>query len=64
MNSSGLRPGLMLNDDEAGAHVRGYHDLTLLTELLLLWRLDSTKYPEIAYLAGQINLTPQLSGVS
>jgi hypothetical protein len=64
MNSSGLRPGLMFNDDAAGAHVRAYHDLTLLTELLLLWHLDSTKYPEIAYLAGQINLTPQLSGVS
>jgi hypothetical protein len=54
----------MFNDDAAGAHVRAYHDLTLLTELLLLWHLDSTKYPEIAYLAGQINLTPQLSGVS
>jgi hypothetical protein len=61
--SAGLRPGLMLNDEAAGAAVRAYHDLARLTELLLLWRLDSIKYPEIAYLAKQIELTPQ-SGVS
>ena len=64
MNSASLRPGLMLNDEAAGAHARAYHDLARLTELLLLWRLDSTKYPEIAYLAGQINLTPYMSEVS
>ena len=64
MYSAGLRPGRMLNDEAAGAHVGAYHDLARLVELLLLWRLDSIKYPEIAYLAGQINLTPQLSRVS
>jgi hypothetical protein len=53
----------MLNDEAAGADVRAYHDLARLTELLLPWRLDSIKYPEIAYLAKQIELTPQ-SGVS
>ena len=45
------------------AHVVAYHDLSRLVELLLLWRLDSPAYPEISYLAGQIALTPQLSGV-
>jgi hypothetical protein len=43
--------------------VRAYHDLTRLAELLLLWNLDGAdrkiKYPEIAYLAEQIKLTPQ-----
>jgi hypothetical protein len=63
MNSSALRPGLMLNDGGPGAHVGACHDLAMLAELLLLWRLDSTKYPEIAYLAGQINFTPHLSEV-
>jgi hypothetical protein len=62
MNSAGLRPGRMLNDTAASPHVLAHHDLARLTELLLLWRMDSTKYPEIAYLAGQISLTPT-SGV-
>jgi hypothetical protein len=60
---SGLRPGLMVNDGAASARVRAYHDLTRLAELLLLWNLDGAdrkiKYPEIAYLAEQIKLTPQ-----
>jgi hypothetical protein len=59
-----LRPGRMINDGAASPHVLAYHDLSRLTELLLLWRLDSIKYPEISYLARQIDLTPQLSGVS
>ncbi len=62
MYAAGLRPGRMINDGAASAHVLAYHDLSRLTELLLLWRLDSIKYPEISYLAGQINLTPRLSG--
>jgi hypothetical protein len=65
--SAGLRPGLMLNDAAAGADMRAYHDLARLTELLLLWRLDEhdadIKYPEIAYLARQIELTPQSRGI-
>jgi hypothetical protein len=64
MYAAGLRPGRMVNDGAASPHVLGYHDLSRLTELLLLWRLDSIKYPEIAYIAKQIDLTPQLPGVS
>jgi hypothetical protein len=63
MYTAGLRPGRMINDGAASPHVLAYHDLSRLTELLLLWRLDSPKYPEMSYLAGQIHLTPQLSGV-
>lgn len=63
MYSASLRPGRMVNDEASGVHVGAYHDLARLAELLLLWRLDSIKYPEIAYLAGQINLTPHMSGV-
>jgi hypothetical protein len=63
MYSAGLRPGRMVSVGAASAHVLAYHDLSRLTELLLLWRLDSIKYPEIEYLAKQIHLTPQLSGV-
>ena len=63
MYAAGLRPGRMVHDGGASAHVLGYHDLSRLTELLLLWRLDSIKYPEIAYVARQIDLTPQSSGV-
>lgn len=61
---SGLRPGRMLDDDPASPHVLAYHDLTRLIEILLLWNLDddadgpAIKYPEIAYLAEQISLTP------
>ena len=64
MYTAGLRPGRMVNDGAASPHVLAYHDLSRLTELLLLWRLDSPKYPEISYLAGQIDLTPQLSVVA
>lgn len=64
MYTAGLRPGRIINDGAASAHVLAYHDLSRLTELLLLWRLDAPAYPEISYLAGQIHLTPQLSGVS
>jgi hypothetical protein len=53
----------MVNDEAASAHVLAYHDLSRLTELLLLWRHADIKYPEIAYLAGHISLAPQLSGV-
>jgi hypothetical protein len=31
-----------------------------LIELLQLWRLDTIAYPEIAYLAALIQLTPHL----
>lgn len=57
---SGLRPGRILGDDAASPHVRSYHDLARLIELLLLWDLDNDadgpaiKHPEIAYLARQI----------
>ena len=63
MLSAGLRPGRMVNDGTASPHVLAHHDLSRLTELLLLWRRDSIAYPEIEYLAKQISLTPQLSGV-
>lgn len=53
-----LRPGRMLGDMPASAHARSYHDLARLMEMLLLWNLDETdneiKYPELAYLARQI----------
>ena len=61
--SAGLRPGQMVNEAGASAHVLAYQDLARLTELLLLWHHDSTKYPEIAYVARQIDLTPQQSRV-
>jgi hypothetical protein len=64
MSGAGLRPGRAYSDGAASAHVWAYHDLTRLIELLLLWRLDSIAYPEIAYLAGQIQLTPHLSVAS
>ncbi len=63
MSGAGLRPGRMTTDTGAGAHVLAHHDLARLIELLLLWRLDTFAYPEIAYLAGQIHLTPRLAGV-
>jgi hypothetical protein len=34
-------PGLL------SAHVLAYHDVSQLTVLLLLWRHDSIKYPEM-----------------
>ncbi|WP_157681557.1 methyl-accepting chemotaxis sensory transducer [Mycobacterium sp. JS623] len=53
-----LRPGRMHGDMPASAHARSYHDLARLMEMLLLWNLDETdneiKYPELAYLARQI----------
>ncbi|WP_162625293.1 hypothetical protein [Mycolicibacterium llatzerense] len=58
MSAAGARPGRLIGDTGAGAHVLAYHDLTRLIELLLLWRLDEMAYPEIAYLAAQIQLTP------
>jgi hypothetical protein len=61
MSGAGLRPGRAYSDGAASAHGWAYHDLTRLIELLLLWRLDGIAYPEIAYLAGQIHLTPHLS---
>jgi hypothetical protein len=64
MAGAGLRPGRMAADSGAVAHVLAYHDLARLIELLLLWRLDSIAYPEIAYLAGQISFTPWMAGVS
>jgi len=63
MYTAGLRPGRMFNDGAASAQVLAYHDLSRLTELLLLWRHDGIKHPEIAYLARQIALTPQPSVV-
>jgi hypothetical protein len=63
MFTAGLRPGRMTNDGAASAYVLAYHDLSRLTELLLLWRLDRPAYPEISYLAGQIQFSSQLSGV-
>lgn len=62
MAGAGLRPGRMAADPATAAHVLAYHDLARLIELLLLWRLDSVAYPEIAYLAGQISMTPRMSG--
>lgn len=64
MSGAGLRPGRLGNDAATVAYALAYHDLARLIELLLLWRLDSIKYPEIAYLAGQISLTPRLVGAS
>ena len=58
MSAAGARPGRLIGDTGASAHVLAYHDLTRLIELLLLWRLDEMAYPEIAYLAAQIQLTP------
>jgi hypothetical protein len=56
-----LRPGRMPGDLAASPHARSYHDLARLTEMLLLWNLDETdneiKYPELAYLARQIELS-------
>jgi hypothetical protein len=58
--SSGLRPGLLPGDTSpASPHARAHHDLARLMEILLMWSLDDTdgahvKYPEIAYLAIQI----------
>jgi hypothetical protein len=63
MSGAGLRPGRFGSDAGAIAHVLAYHDLARLIELLLLWRLDSIAYPEIAYLAGQIQLSPWMAGV-
>lgn len=64
MAGAGLRPGRMAVDTGASAHVVAYHDIARLIELLLLWRLDSIAYPEIAYLAGQIHMAPRMAGVS
>ena len=63
MSGAGLRPGRMGHDSVASAHMLANHDLARLIELLLLWRLDSVAYPEIAYLAGQISLAPRSSGM-
>lgn len=63
---SGLRPGWFGSDGVASTYVRACHDLARLVELLLLWNLDNDenssgiKYPDIAYLAGQIHLTPRI----
>ena len=46
MYTAGLRPGRMNNDGAASAHVLAYHDLSRLTELLLLWRHDDVTYPQ------------------
>ena len=54
MSGAGLRPGRLGSDAGAAAHVLAYHDLARLIELLLLWRLDSIAYPEIAYLGKLI----------
>lgn len=54
-----LRPGL-ISREGASPHVLAYFDLARLIEILLLWSLDDEaggrgiKYPEIAYLTGQI----------
>jgi hypothetical protein len=63
MSGAGLRQGRMAVDSSTVGHMLAYHDLARLLELLLLWRLDSVAYPEIAYLAGQIHLTPRLVGI-
>ncbi|KMO69787.1 hypothetical protein MCHLDSM_05899 [Mycolicibacterium chlorophenolicum] len=63
MSGAGLRPGRLGSDSGTTAHVLAHHDLARLIELLLLWRLDSTAYPEIAYLASQIQLSPWMAGV-
>ncbi len=62
MAGAGLRPGRMSADHSMAAHVLAYHDLTRLIELLMLWRLDTIAYPEIAYVAGQISMTPGRRG--
>lgn len=63
MSGAGLRPGRLGSDAGAVAHVLAYHDLARLIELLSLWRLEAIAYPEIAYLAGQIQLSPWMAGV-
>ncbi|WP_373145948.1 hypothetical protein [Mycobacterium marinum] len=68
LTGSGLRPGLMANSGWARPDVHAYHDLSLLIEMLLLWDLEHSpdgptiKYPDIDYLARQIEHTP--AGVS
>lgn len=62
MAGAGLRPGRMAANPATAAHVLAYHDVARLIELLLLWRLDSVAYTEIAYLAGQISFTPRMAG--
>ena len=59
LNNAALRPGRLPGDVGASAHSLAYHDLTRVIELLLLWHEDSLKYPEIAYLAALIRMTPQ-----
>ena len=61
--ASGLRPGWFDSNGVASPYVRACHDLARLMELLLLWNPDNSqdgtvKYPEIAYLAIQIENTP------
>jgi hypothetical protein len=63
MAGAGLRPGRVGSTAGSAAHALALHDLARLIELVLLWRLDSIAYPEIAYLAGQIHLTPWAAGV-
>ena len=63
LNNAALRPGRLPGDAGASAHALAYHDLTRVIELLLLWKEEELKYPEIAYVAAQIQMTPRLSGV-
>lgn len=66
---AGLRPGRFGSNPSAAGHVVAHHNLARLMELLLLWNLQSgassrdVKYAEIAYLAGQIQLSPRSAGV-
>jgi hypothetical protein len=58
VNGSGLRPGWLPDDGPASAHVRAYHDLSRLAELLLLWSNATMAHAELSYLALVISRTP------
>jgi hypothetical protein len=63
LNNAALRPGRLPGDVGASAHALAYHDLTRVIELLLLWNQAELTYPEVAYVAAQIRMTPLPSGV-
>ena len=59
-NSASYRPGRDSDSEGASPYARAHHNLARLTELLAMWRDNSPKYPEIAYVAGQIEKETQL----
>jgi hypothetical protein len=64
--ASALRPGLAGNSGPRSTHVPAQFSLARLIEILFLWNLaddhdrSGIKYPEIAYLATEIDNAPQL----